>query len=161
MFNLTILNLSNHTDYLEDDQSWFMPIIEHTSYFFYTIIFIVGLTGNSIVIYVLLSSVCFSTRSSQLNNPNPCYQQQDTPQSKRNSFKNKKLANVSFKADFPKEENETKQRKMVKYSDRIIVSSEPSITMPNENLSDSNDSNSTKIYSLVSSTQNQRQSWVT
>lgn len=175
------VNLSNSTfeQNLEDDSFWnknMMLIIESTSYFFYSIIFLIGITGNSIVIYVLLNSVC-SSQKYNLNN-----QYQDGPtQVKRTSFKtkdpspnnlnnainnntntpNKKKQNVSFKNDSPNNEKNgntddlKSENRFVKYSDVGIIN-EPSPMIQNE-YEDTNN----KVYSLVTfKNQTNNKSWV-
>lgn len=147
-----------------------MIIIEYTSYIAYTIIFIIGITGNSVVIYVLLSSVCFLNKKNGVNNLANVTIQQDTPALQRkNSLKIKKTTNnnVLFRNESIKENNpiqqiidseivEVKQtKKIVTYSDSIIE---------NEVINDKNDfvEMSNKKYSLVTSTNDiQRNFWVT
>lgn len=183
-FNATnFANLTSSLDELDESDSFWskymMFINESTSYFFYSIIFLIGITGNSVVIYVLLNSICSPNKYSLINQ----YQEAPTVV-RRASFKpkdpannnidnnnnitannstNKKKPNVSFKKDLP-DPNETNhidqvnkgEKRQVKYSDSMIVN-DPSVVIQNDNYEDTNN----KVYFLVSfSNQTQNKSWV-
>jgi hypothetical protein len=148
-----------------------MIIIEYTSYIAYTIIFIIGITGNSVVIYVLLSSVCFLNKKNGVNNLANVTIQQDTPALQRkNSLKIKKTTNVIFRNESVKENNPIQQQQQqiidneiveVKQTKKIVTYSDSIIE--NEVINDKNDfvEMSNKKYSLVSSTNDiQRNFWV-
>ena len=161
-----MLNFTNSSSIsLEDDSFWernLMPIIEYTSYFFYSIIFLIGLTGNSVVIYVLLNSVCLLARYPTNNNNNNInaalvLQNQETAinNAKKNSLKSKKNINVSFKPDSMTANDKTSEKKSLKNNANLIINEstfEPSIVED-----DINENN--KLYSLLAvKTDNRR--WV-
>lgn len=157
MLNFTNTSLIN----LEDDSFWvrnLMPIIEYTSYFFYSIIFLIGLTGNSVVIYVLLNSVCLSARYPAINiNPTLVLHNQETAINnvKKKSLKIKKNINVSFKPD----ELRAIDKKIEKNTSANLIINESTFEPSNVEDELNEISNHSKVYSLLT-VKNDDSRWV-
>lgn len=57
----------NSSDVLEEFETGqdFWTLIEYTNYFFYSLVFLIGIIGNTIVIYVILSPICCNSKSNR------------------------------------------------------------------------------------------------
>ena len=61
--NVSTVNSTDFDSY--DNMSHIWSIMEYTNYLFYSLIFFVGIIGNIVVIYVILSPICCNNRSNR------------------------------------------------------------------------------------------------
>lgn len=115
----TRMDANNTNSTTEIDFQTLSKIIDYTSYFFYTSIFLFGITGNSVVIYVLLSPICCGSKSNRDHfgyNAAPTSHFYNSPVAKRkSSFRTKSTSTLRRSKAFNNNEEITAVDKNVNF----------------------------------------------